>query len=93
MANSQSQSRQGEKELNMMRSSYSNTQSAAYALRDLINAEHRLAKFGVRLEMAPPIPDGESLFADAWDTLVLWERCLRPWELCGGCLRAGPRSR
>jgi hypothetical protein len=28
--------------------------------------------------MAPLIPDGESLPADAWDAPILWVGCLQP---------------
>jgi hypothetical protein len=37
-------------------------------------------KMGTRLEMAPLVPDAESLPADAWDAPVIWEKCLQPWK-------------
>jgi hypothetical protein len=35
---------------------------------------------GVRLEMAPLVPDRHSLPADAWDASAIWEKCLQPWK-------------
>ena len=37
-------------------------------------------KMGTRLEMAPLVPDGQSLPADAWDAPFIWEKCLQPWK-------------
>jgi hypothetical protein len=37
-------------------------------------------KMGTRLEMAPLVPDGESLPANAWDASATWEKCLQPWK-------------
>ena len=37
-------------------------------------------KMGTRLEMAPLVPDGESLPTGAWDAPIIWEKCLQPWK-------------